>query len=154
MYMARFRYAYQYYDPKTDVRASMRENTISHKHAREIGRAISGLSLERAQDYLNEVVNKTRAVPFRRYKKQVGHRSDPGVMAGRYPVKAAGEILRLLANLESNAEFKGMDIDRIVLQNVTVHKGGLTKRFMPRAMGRTTPRNDARTHVEVVGREL
>lgn len=153
MDMARFRYAYQHYDPKTDVRASIRENTISHKHAREIGRTISGMSLERAQDYLNEVVNKARAVPFRRYKKQVGHRSDPGVMAGRYPVKAAGEILRLLANLESNAEFKGMDIDRIVLQNVTIHKGGLTKRFMPRAMGRATPRNDARTHVEVVGRE-
>lgn len=151
--MARFRYAYQHYDPKTDVRASIRENTISHKHAREIGRTISGMSLERAQDYLNEVVNKARAVPFRRYKNQVGHRSDPGVMAGRYPVKAAGEILRLLANLESNAEFKGMDIDRIVLQNVTIHKGGLTKRFMPRAMGRATPRNDARTHVEVVGRE-
>ena len=151
--MTRFRYAYQYYDPKTDVRAAIRENTISHKHAREIGRTISGMSLERAQDYLNEVVNKTRAVPFRRYNNQVGHRSDPGVMAGRYPVKAAGEILRLLANLESNAEFKGMDIDRIVLQNVTVHKGGITKRFMPRAMGRATPRNDARTHVEVVGRE-
>lgn len=152
--MARFRYAYQYYDPKTDVRASIREKTISHKHAREVGRAINGMSLVSAQDYLNEVINKTRAVPFGRYKTQVGHRSDPGVMAGRYPVKAAGEILGLLANLESNAEFKGMDIDRIILKNVTVHKGGITKRFMPRAMGRATPRNDARTHVEIVGKEM
>lgn len=153
MAMARFRYAYQYYDPITDVRASIREMSISHKHAREIGRAINGMVLERAQDYLNDVINKKRAVPFRRYKKQVGHRSDPGVMAGRYPVKAADAVLRLLDSLESNAEFKGMDIDRIVLQNVTVHKGTIQKRFMPRAMGRATPNNDARIHVEVVGRE-
>ena len=75
-------------------------------------------------------------------------------MAGRYPVKAAGQILRLLASLESNAEFKGLDVDRIRLVNVTAHKGGLTKRFIPRAQGRTTPKNDARAHVEVVGREF
>lgn len=152
--MARFKYSYQQYDDKTDVRAALREKTISHKHAREIGRVINGMSLEGAQDYLNRVINKVSAVPFRRYKNQVGHRSDPGVMAGRYPVKAAGEILRLLANLEANAEFKGMNVDRIVLKNVTVHKGRITKRFMPRAMGRATPRNDANTHVEIVGGEV
>ena len=152
--MVRFNYAYQHYDPQQHARASIREKDMSHKHAREIGVAIKGMEVEAARDYLNAVINKERAVPFRRYKEQVGHRSDPGVMAGRYPEKAASEILKLLDNLEANAEFRGMDLDRMKIVNVTVHKGRIMKRFMPRAMGRTTPRNDARIHVEIVAKEV
>ena len=152
--MVRFNYAYQHYDPQQHARASIREKDMSHKHAREIGVAIKGMGVEAARDYLNAVINKERAVPFRRYKEQVGHRSDPGVMAGRYPEKAASEILKLLDNLEANAEFRGMDLDRMEIVNVTVHKGRMMKRFMPRAMGRATPRNDARIHVEIVAKEI
>ncbi len=36
---------------------------------------------------LHAVINKKRAVAFRRYKNQVAHRSDPGMMSGRYPQK-------------------------------------------------------------------
>lgn len=151
--MARFKYSYQHYEPATDVRASIREMDFSHKHAREIGVAISGMSVEDAKSYLNRVMQKQSAVPFGRYKNQVGHRSDTGVMAGRYPQKAAREILGLLDSLENNAEFRGLDLDRLKLVNVTVHKGTIVKRFMPRAMGRATPKNDARIHVEVVARE-
>ena len=95
-----------------------------------------------------------RAVPFRRYKEQVGHRSDPGVMSGRYPQKSAVEFLKLLDNLESNAEYKGMDLDRLKIVNATVHKGVLIKRFIPRAMGRASPKNNVLTHVELVAQEV
>lgn len=153
MDMGRFGYAYQDYNSRDCARGSIREKPMSHKHAREIGAAIKGMSMESARDYLTAVINKTRAVPFRRYKEQVGHRSDPGVMAGRYPQKAAGEILKLLDGIEANAEFRGMDVDRMTIVNVTVHKGTIMKRFMPRARGRATPKNDARIHVEMVVRE-
>src|SRR3972149_4316184 len=93
------------------------------------------------------------AVPFRRYKTQVGHKSDPGVMSGRYPQKSATEFLKLLDNLESNAEYKGMDLDRLKIINATVHKGVLIKRFIPRAMGRATLKNNVLTHVEPVAQE-
>ena len=74
-------------------------------------------------------------------------------MSGRYPQKAATEILKLLDNLESNAEYKGMDLDRLKIINATVHKGRILKRFTPRAQGRSTAKNDALTHVEIVARE-
>ena len=90
----------------------------------------------------------------KRYKKAVGHKSDPGVMSGRYPQKAATEILKLLDNLESNAEYKGMDLDRLKIINAAVHKGRILKRFIPRAMGRATPKNDVLTHVELVAQEM
>ena len=43
------------------------------------------------------------------------------MMSGRYPEKTAGEFLKLLDNLESNAEYKGMDMDRlgIIQCNIT-----------------------------------
>ncbi|HEY7367649.1 MAG TPA: 50S ribosomal protein L22 [Nitrosopumilaceae archaeon] len=151
--MAKFKYAFQNFDSTRHVRASLREKQISHKHAREIAVAIKGLSLEKARDYLQNVISMKSAVPFRRYNKQVGHKSDPGVMSGRYPQKSATEFLKLLDNLESNAEYKGMDLDRLKIINATVHKGVLIKRFIPRAMGRATPKNNVLTHVELVAQE-
>jgi len=152
--MGGWNYAFQNFDSTKHVRAAIREKTISHKHAREIAVAIKGLSLEKARDYLLSVTELKRSIPFRRYKNQVGHRSDPGVMSGRYPQKAATEILKLLDNLESNAEYKGIDLDRLKIINATVHKGRLLKRFIPRAMGRATAKNNVFTHVELVAQEV
>jgi large subunit ribosomal protein L22 len=152
--MGRFNYAFQNYDATKHVRSSLREKDISHKHAREIAVAINGLTIEKARDYLQAVVNKERAIAFRRYNNQVGHRSDPGMMSGRYPQKSAKEFIKVLDNLESNAEYKGMDLDRLKIVNATVHKGVLVKRFTPRAMGRATPKNNVLTHVELVAQEI
>ena len=151
--MPEFNYAFQNFDPTRHVRAALREKTISHKHAREIAVAIKGLNVEKARDYLIYVTQLKRSIPFRRYKNQVGHKSDPGTMSGRYPQKAATEVLKLLDNLESNAEYKGMDLDRLKIVNATVHKGRIMKRFIPRAQGRATPKNNVYTHIELVAKE-
>lgn len=152
--MTIFKYAFQNYDKTKHVRSAIREKTFSHKHAREIAVAIKGMSIEKARDYLMDVVRIKRAVPFRRYKNEVGHKSDTGVMSGRYPKKAAGEFIKLLDNLESNAEYRGMDLDRLRIVNATVHKGRKIKRFTPRAMGRASPKVDILTHVELVAQEI
>ena len=152
--LARYSYAFQNYDSTKHVSASIREKKISHKHAREVSVAIKGLTVEKARDYLQSVIEHKRSIPFRRFKNQVGHRTDPGVMSGRYPQKAAKEILKLIDNLESNAEYKGIDLDRLRIINATVHKGRLLKRFIPRAMGRATAKNNVFTHVELVAQEV
>ena len=103
--MVKYKYAFQNYDSTRHVRASMREKKISHKHAREIAKAIKGLNIEKARDYLQSVIQQKRCIPFKRFNKQVGHRTDPGVMSGSYPEKALTEVLKLLDNLESNAEY-------------------------------------------------
>ena len=149
-----FKYAFQNYDRTRHVRASLREKTISHKHAREIAVKIKGMSIESARDYLQDVIRLKRAVPFRRYHNEVGHKSDTGVMGGRYPQKAANEFVKLLDNLESNAEYRGMDLDRLKIINATVHKGRKIDRFTPRAMGRASPKINILTHVELVAQEI
>ena len=152
--MGRHGYSFEKFDPSTHVRASMREKDISHKHAREVATAIKGMSLDDARDYMSSVIAKKRAIPFRRFKTQVGHRSDPGVMAGRYPQKTAKEFIKLLDNLESNAEYKGLDTYRLRIINATTHKGVVIKRFTPRAFGRSSSKNNVMTHVELVAREI
>ena len=149
-----FDYAFQNYDKTRHVRAALREKTISHKHAREIAHSLKGKSIESARTYLQSVTRLERAVPFKSYNNEVGHKSDTGVMSGRYPQKAASEFLRLLDNLESNAEYRGMDLDRLKIINATVHKGRKLERFTPRAMGRASPKTDILTHVELVAQEI
>lgn len=55
--------------------------------------------------------------------------------------------------MESNAEYKGMDLDRLKIIAVTVHKGTKLKRFTPRAMGRASPKYDTLVHVEMIAME-
>jgi large subunit ribosomal protein L22 len=109
------RYAFQSFDKSRHVRARIRDKDISHKHAREIAVTINGLSLEKARELLERVISKEIAIPYRRYHNEVAHRTNiqDGFFAGRFPTKATKEFLRLLDNLESNAEYKGMDLDRL-----------------------------------------
>lgn len=153
--MPDFSYAFQNFDKARHVRASVREKSISHKHSREIAVAIKGMSIEKAREFLENVVAKKVAVPYRRYHNEVAHRSNirDGFSAGRFPQKAANEFLRLLDNLESNAEYKGMDLDRLRIVSAVVHKGTKIKRFQPRAMGRSSPKFDTLVHVELVAQE-
>jgi large subunit ribosomal protein L22 len=153
--MPHFGYAFQSYDKTRHVRASIREKDISHKHAREVSVAIKGLSIEKAREFLENVIARKEAVPYRRYKNEVAHRSNirAGFSAGRFPKKAASEFLKLIDNLESNAEYKGMDLDRLRIVSASVHKGTKLQRFQPRAMGRSSPKFDILVHVELVAQE-
>ncbi|MDQ4056547.1 MAG: 50S ribosomal protein L22, partial [Thermoproteota archaeon] len=129
--MPNYSYAFQNFDKTKHVRAAIREKDISHKHSREVAVAIKGMSIEKARDFLNDVIRKKIAVPYRRYNNEVAHRSNvrDGFFAGRFPQKAAKEFLKLLDNLETNAEYKGMDLDRLRIISAVVHKGTRLERF-------------------------
>ncbi len=154
--MPEYKYAFQNYDKTRHVRAALREKDISHKHSREVALAIKGKSIEKAREFLENVIARKEAVPYRRYNMEVAHRSNirDGFSAGRFPQKAAHEFLKLLDNLESNAEYKGMDLDRLRIVHVAVHQGTKLERFQPRAMGRSSPKYDILVHVEIVAQEV
>ena len=155
MHMPNYSYSFEKYEKSRHVRAALRDKSISHKHSREIALAVKGKSIEKAREFLENVLTKKIAVPYRRYNNEVAHRSNiqDGFSSGRFPRKATGEFLKLLDNLESNAEYKGMDLDRLKIISVTVHKGTKLKRFTPRAMGRASPKYDTLVHVEMLAME-
>ncbi len=153
--MSRFSYSVSGLDPDKTVIASGRELNISPKHSREICNSIKGMLVSKAIDYLEEVVDMKRSVPFKRHHKKVGHRSDlKGWDVGRYPQKAAGEILKVVKALEKNAEFKDLEVDRLLLFHAAAQKGRKIKRIFPRAFGSSSPKVNILTHIELAAEEI
>ncbi|KZX10864.1 50S ribosomal protein L22 [Methanobrevibacter oralis] len=141
-------------DEAKTARAMASSLKISPKHSVEICSAIRGMDVEKAKNYLNDVIAMKKSVPFKRHNKKVGHRKgQEGWPSGRYPVKAAEQILRVLENAEANAEYKGMDTERLFIEHISSHRGLVIKGYIPRAFGRTTPFNTSTTHIQIVLQE-
>jgi large subunit ribosomal protein L22 len=138
-------------NPEKTAKASGRELKVSHKAAREVCRAIKGMMLNAAKQYLRDVAAKKKAIPYTRYKKKLPHRHGLiKTFAGRYPVKASDQILNVLNSAQSNAENKGLDVDRLRIIHAAAYQGIKLKRYAPRAHGRASPKYDTTTHVEIV----
>ena len=138
-------------DPDRSAKASARDIDISPKAAREILRAIKGMKIDQCKEYLEDVIAKKRSVPYRRYKRNVGHKSDlKGWAAGRYPVKAAKEILKVVENLENNVEANQLQVDKAKIIHAVSLKGSKEVRYFYRAHGRSTPKVRQYVHIELV----
>ncbi|MBU4535159.1 MAG: 50S ribosomal protein L22 [Euryarchaeota archaeon] len=149
--MAKINYAFKEDDKAKTAKAIGRALKISPKHAVEICRELRGMKLERAKVYLEEVIQMQKAVPFKRHNKKVGHRKGlNGWPTGRYPVKAAGHILKVLENAEANAEYKGLDSENLKIMHISSHRGFVIRGWTPRAFGRASPFNTPTTHVQIV----
>lgn len=59
-----------------------------------------------------------------------------GTTQGRWPVKSAQFLLELLKNAESNAEFRGLDTDRLFVEHIQVNRAPCLRRRTYRAHGR------------------
>jgi large subunit ribosomal protein L22 len=153
--MPEFGYSIFGLDPDRTAIASAREVDISPKAAREICNTIKGMFLDKAKEYLEDVILMKKAVPYKRHKKHVAHRKELSKWpAGRYPIKAAKKILEVLENAENNAEFKGLDIERMKIIHAASQKGQIIKRFFPRAHGSSSAKYNYLTHVEIAIEEV
>merc|ERR1712194_981637 len=87
--------------------------------------ALKKMSLKRAKKYLENVLAKKEAIPFRFFNGCIG-RSAQAKMTGatqcRWPTKSCQFLLHLLKNAESNAEVKGLDVDNLELFHIHVNR--------------------------------
>jgi large subunit ribosomal protein L22 len=141
-------YTYRAVSGVSVARARGIELPMSPKKTYEVLNAIRGLPVERAQTFLEEVVALRRAVPFRRYNQETAHKK--GIGPGRYPKKVAKNVLQILTNARENAEYEGLDADRLVVQVAASSRGRIRKASMPRAHGRATSWHEQTTNVEIV----
>lgn len=127
------------------ARASADNVFISSKHSVEICRLVRYKTTSQAKKILEEVIALKRAVPFKRYKRNVGHK--PGMAAGRFPQKAAKEILRLIKAGEANAQFKGLNTADLKITKLIANRASHP---VTGGRHRTTAR---RTNLEIEVRE-
>lgn len=142
-------------DGDKNARAKANELPCSPKHSIEIAKFIRGKNTKFAIAYLEDVVALKKAIPFKKFNRNVAHKRGLDKWdAGRYPVKASSEFLKLLHSVEKNAEYIGLDTDKLEITIVSANRGRRTRGVFPRAMGRATAKFAESVNVEIIVREV
>merc|ERR1711939_346546 len=128
---------------------------VHFKNTRETCHAIKGMDLKKAQSYLQHVIEKKEAIPFRRYCGGVGRTAqakNAGSTNGqaRWPKKSAEFVLNLLSNAEANAELKSLEIDKLFIAHIQVNRAVQNRRRTYRTHGRINPYMSHPCHVELM----
>jgi large subunit ribosomal protein L22 len=154
MAMARTGYSVQVVGENV-ARAKANELPVSPKHSIEIARFIKNMTTAEAKAYLSDVVALKKAIPFKRFNRNVAHKRGLKKWdAGRYPVKAAEAYIKLLESVEKNAEYIGLDTENLRISHAAANAGRGFRAFFPRAMGRATPKRRETVNIEIVVTEV
>ena len=98
---------------------------VHFKNTHETAQAIKGMHIRKSHQLSERCHFKEANVPFCRYNGGVGRCAQAkqwGWTQGRWPKKSAEFLLHMLKNAESNAEFKGLDVDSLVIEHIQVNK--------------------------------
>jgi large subunit ribosomal protein L22 len=140
------------------AKAVARDVPVSIKDMYNVARFVKGMKLKEAMERLERVLKHKEAIPFYRYSAGTSHKANISpsskVKQGRYADKAVKSLLKLLKNVEANAEAKNLDLDKVKIIHIASHKGLTLKRMMPRAFGRSTRKYRRTTNIEVVVAEV
>jgi len=133
------------------VKAMGRDMNVSFKDMIMIADAIRGKKLDKSIQLMEDVIAKKRAIPYKRFQAGIGHRPGNQYRQGKYPVKAAGLALKVLKNLQANAEFKGYDAEKMKIIHTQSNHGVSRPRRKPK--GRWTMWETEYCHLQVVAKE-
>jgi large subunit ribosomal protein L22 len=140
-------------DPESTARAIGKDLRVSYKNSIEVCRAVRGMAMEDAKNFLEDVIAKKTPIPFLKHKGHINHRKGPGFGPGKFPVNAAKAILDLVNVAENNAEYKGLDPDNMYITHISAYRGRVFEGWRPRARGRTTAWNTVTTNIEIIIQE-
>mmetsp|Transcript_22944 Transcript_22944/g.37012 ORF Transcript_22944/g.37012 Transcript_22944/m.37012 type:complete len:194 (-) Transcript_22944:329-910(-) len=141
-------------NPATSCKARASQLRTHFKKMINVGRFIRGMKVEAATAYLEQVLDKERAIPFKVHRAGCGRHSQakivnaPGDQVG-WPVKSVKFMLDLLSNLKANAESKDLDIENLYIRHVQVNQAIKMRRRTFRAHGRIGPYMRNPCHVEL-----
>jgi len=128
----------------------------SFKNTYNVAQVIKGMKLKYAQKYLEDVMDKKRIVPFRRFASGVsrdGQAKQFKHTQGRWPEKSCKIVMSLLKNAESNAEFKNLDTENLVIKHILVNRAQHGRRRTYRAHGRINAYMSSPCHIELIVQE-
>lgn len=91
-------------NPKKSAKSYGRALRISTKNSAVVCKAISGMRLEKGKALLQDLLDQKRG------------------LSGKYYTNVARQLLNIIKNAESNAESKGLDIEKLHI-NSSAHNG-------------------------------
>ncbi len=123
---------------KSEAIIRVRDVPISTKHSAAICKFIRNKKLGIAIEELERVIKLKKAIPM---KGEIPHKHGKGMMAGRYPVKASENFVKLLRSLASNAAYNGLE-DPVIVKAVA--------NLGSRPYGKFGAVRKKRTHLEII----
>ncbi|GAB67555.1 60S ribosomal protein L17 [Plasmodium cynomolgi strain B] len=130
---------------------------VHFKNTYETARAIRRMKLLDAKKYLNDVIEKKRCVPFRRYNGGVGRTNQAKEFnhtQGRWPAKSCKFLLNVLDNVQANAEARNLEVSKLRLIHVMVNRARAGRRRTFKAHGRINPFMSSPCHIQVIAKEI
>ena len=119
------------------ARARGVELHISPKKTYEVMNAIRGLPVDKARSMLEDVVALKKAIHSVATTRRPPTRKASVPAATRR--RSRSRCSRSSTNAEANAEFEGLDADRLVIHVAACARGKIQKASMPRAHGGRPP---------------
>jgi len=118
---------------------------VSPKSCNEICYNIKGKMAEKAVKWLERVENKEDFVTFRRFITGINHRKKGKI--GRFPIKAAKLVKKVVKNAIANAEFKELESKKLKITHASAYKTLTLHRIRPK--GKARPNRIDLTNIEI-----
>lgn len=139
------------------AKATMKNADASLKYSTEVCNQIKGMYVEKAIAWLTRIKNKEEYLPLKKYNKKVAHRkgnASNGVKSGRYPQKVTQVFIELLESAKSNADFKGLDVEKLNIIHAFASMGisRMSYQSKGKIAGKARKRNA--THIEIILSEV
>lgn len=139
-------------EPERTAKTRGLDMRVHFKNTFETAAVIRGMTLPKARQFLKDVMDHKRCVPFRRFTGGIGRTAQAKewkYAQGRWPVKSCEKLLNLLKNAEASAEFKKLDVENCLVSHIAVQKASKGRRRTYRAHGRINPYMSSPCHVEM-----
>jgi large subunit ribosomal protein L22 len=137
-------------------KALMKNKHGSLKYATEFCRELKGKKLVKAEALLNDIIDKKRFLPLKKYNRKVAHRkgnSVSGTKSGRFPLKTTKLFIELMQNLKANADYRGLDGEKMIIKNIFASAGFSRVKFQSQGRIAGKRRNEKSIHLEAVAIE-
>jgi large subunit ribosomal protein L22 len=122
------------YTPENEgfvAKATGREMRVKSKDCREICAAIQGMKAQKAEAFLQRVLDRKDYIPIKKTKLQSGHKKGMKPY-GAQPVKAVDAVLGVLKAAMANAEFRGLDVENCTVVSALTQRGHKVRRMRPK----------------------
>ena len=147
--MAKPKYGYKAKDEKKIAKAAVQNEKVSWKDSIEICRVIKGKNINKMIDFLTDVIDLKKAVPYKIHTKDIAHKKGKSMAAGKYPIKTSKIFIKMLNNLKNNADNKGLDTENLTIVNAQANKG-VTHYRGARSFGR---RHSKSSNINIIAEE-
>ena len=132
------------------AKASGKDIRAHYKNTYETAKAVKGMSVAKAKQYLKDVLAHRRCIPYTKHYRGIGRTGQAaefGKTMGRWPEKSVKIVLGLIQNLEANGNAK--NLKNLTIDHVQTDRAAKGRRRTYRAHGRIGPYLSSQCHVQM-----